>query len=111
MARIDHRAKKKKYGFARLYGRVTKEYFGGMKAHFATVLPMLKAGARCAYVVGDQCSYFRVRIRTAEILAELAKDVGFEVDEIRVWRRRWVTTTQKYLPEHILILQKPVLDA
>jgi hypothetical protein len=109
VARIDRRAENKTYGFARLYGRVAKEYFGGMKTHFAAVLPVLKAGARCAYVVGDQCSYFRIRIPTAEILAELAKEVGFEVDKIRVWRKRWATTTQKYLPEHILILRKPML--
>ena len=45
-------------GFERLYHRVTRLYFGGMYRHLATLFPKLRPGARCAYVVGDQMSYF-----------------------------------------------------
>jgi hypothetical protein len=103
--RIDKKAKEKEYGFARLYGRVTKEYFGGMKRHFTTIRPLLKKGAFCAYVVGDQASYFQTKIKTADILRELAEEAGFQVVEIRVWRKRWATTTQRFLRENILILK------
>jgi len=105
--RIERKAAKKKYGFARLYGKVTKEYFGGMRRHFRPLFSLLKPGARCAYVVGDQASYFRVRIPTASILGDIAVAEGFNVLEIRIWRKRWATTTQKFMNEHILLLRKP----
>lgn len=107
VARIEVQAAKKKYGFARLYGKVTKEYFGGMRRHFRSVFRLVKPGARCAYVVGDQASYFRVKISTASILGDIAKSEGFAVEEIRIWRKRWATATQKFMNEHILLLRKP----
>jgi len=102
--RIERKAKKKSYGFARLYGRVTKEYFGGMKRHLRTLRPLLKEGARCAYIVGDQ-SYFQTRIPTAQILAEVAEQIGLKVEGIRVWRHRLASRTQRYLAENVLLLR------
>ncbi|MBI1801314.1 MAG: hypothetical protein HYR71_06770, partial [Chloroflexi bacterium] len=64
-------------GFERLYHRVTRLYFGGMYRHFAALRPHLRAGARLAYVVGDQMSYFRVPIRTAQLLADVAVKAGY----------------------------------
>ena len=107
VVRIDRKAAKKDYGFARLYGKVTQEYFGGMRLHFRAVFSMLKPGARCAYVVGDQASYFQVKIATASILGDIAKAEGFKLEQIRIWRKRWATATQKYMDEHILLLRKP----
>src|SRR5260370_6503234 len=103
--RIEIKAKGKDYGFARLYGRVTREYFGGMKRHLCSLRPLLKRRARCAYIVGDQASYFQTRIPTAQILSEIAEQVGFEVEGIRVWRRRLVSSTQRYLTENVLLLR------
>lgn len=107
VARIELRAKRKSDGFSGLYGKVTKEYFGGMRRHFRAMFPLLKPGARCAYVVGDQASYLRVKVATASILGELAKKEGFALEEIRVWRRRWATGTKRFMKEHILMLRKP----
>jgi hypothetical protein len=104
--RIETKARAKTYGFARLYGKVTKEYFGGMKRHLSTLQPLLKKGARCAYIVGDQASYFRTRIPTAEILADIAAEVGFTVEDIRVWRRRRATSTHRLLAENVLLFRK-----
>jgi adenine-specific DNA methylase len=92
-------------GFERLYGKVTQEYFGGMRRHFRAVRPLLKVSARCAYIVGDQSSYFQVKIPTAELLGEIAITEGFEVTEIRKWRERWSTGTKRFLTEHILLLR------
>jgi methylase of polypeptide subunit release factors len=103
--RIDAKAKDKDYGFAKLYGQVTKEYFGGMKRHLRALRPLLRKKARCAYIVGDQASYFQTRISTAQILSEIAEQLGFEVESIRVWRRRWVNRTQRYLSENVLLLR------
>jgi hypothetical protein len=98
----------KTHGFAKLYPKVTQEYFGGMLRHFKNVKPLLKSGAYCAYVVGDQASYLQVPVPTATILSSLAKSVGFELVDIRTWRTRWSTTTSREIKENILILRNPL---
>ena len=63
-------------GWERLYATVTKHYFGGMYRHLLALKSLMKRGGRCAYVVGDQMSFLLVHIKTGEILAELAEDIG-----------------------------------
>jgi hypothetical protein len=104
---IDKKARDKTYGFARLYSTVLCEYFGGLKRHFASVLPLIAPRGYCAYVVGDQSSYFQIRIPTAKILASIAIECGFEHVETRRWRTRWSTTMRKEIAENILILRAP----
>lgn len=107
--RIESRRVKagKNSGFERLYHRVTKLYFGGMLRHFQNLAPCLKPGARLAYVVGDQASYLRVMIRTGELLAEIAKSVGYEVEGIDLFRTRPATATRSHLREEVLLLRWP----
>jgi hypothetical protein len=95
-------------GFERLYHRVTRLYFGGMYRHFMALRSKLRPGARCAYVVGDQMSYFRVHIRTAQLLADVAIKAGYEVEGIDLWRTRRSTTTRQDLEENVLILRRPI---
>jgi hypothetical protein len=102
---LERKAKSKTHGFARLYSTVLREYFGGMKRHFASVRPFLAPDALCAYVVGDQSSYLGVYIPTAEILSSLAHELGYKTVEIRYWRSRWSTTTSRTVAENILILR------
>ncbi len=94
-------------GFERLYHRVVRLYFGGMYRHLSALLPKLRLGARCAYVVGDQMSYFRIHIRTAQLLADVAIKAGYEVEGINLWRTRRSTTTGQDLEENVLILRRP----
>jgi hypothetical protein len=103
---VEEACKGKKYGFARLYPTVIREYFGGMKRHFESISALMPRGARYAVVVGDQASYFNIRIPTANLLGEIAEDCGFEVEDIVVWRERWATKTSKMIKEHALILKK-----
>lgn len=103
---IDARARAKTDGFARLYGRVVREYFGGMRRHFHAVRPRLKSKALCAYVVGDQSSYLGVHIPTAELLADVARLEGFRFVALRHWRGRRSSTTLKNINENVLILEK-----
>lgn len=98
---------RKTSGFERLYHRVTRLYFGGMYRHLAALQPKLRPGARCAYVVGDQMSFFRVHIRTAQLLADVAIKAGYEVEGIELWRTRRSTTTGQDLEENVLILRRP----
>jgi hypothetical protein len=92
-------------GFERLYARVTKLYFGGMARHLAGLREILRPGARLAYVVGDQASYLRVMIRTSEILADLARDLGYEVESIDLFRTRLATATREALREEVAVLR------
>ena len=94
-------------GFERLYHRVTRLYFGGMFRHFKALWPRLRPGARLAYVVGDQMSYFRVPIRTAQLLADVAIKAGYQVEGIELWRTRRATATKMDLDENVLLLRRP----
>lgn len=92
-------------GFERLYHRVTKLYFGGMVHHLSALRLVLRPGARLGYVVGDQASYLRVMIRTGQILAELAEQLGYSVESIDLFRTRLATATGEQLREEVLILR------
>ena len=94
-------------GFERLYPRVTRLYFGGMARHLASLRPVLKPGARLAYVVGDQASYLRVMIRTGHLLAELAQSLNYTVSGIDLFRTRLSTVTGEQLREEVVLLEWP----
>lgn len=101
-------------GFEKLYGRVTKLYFGGMARHLYELTQVLKPNAKLAYVVGDQASYLQVMIRTGQLLADLAERIGYKVDRIDLFRTRFATATQSDLREEVVILRwpgsKPAVD-
>jgi hypothetical protein len=94
-------------GFERLYHRVTKHYFGGLAKHLANQRALLRPNARLAYVVGDQASFFRVMIRTGQILAEIAEYFGYRVEGIELFRTRLATATRSALREEIVWLTWP----
>jgi hypothetical protein len=94
-------------GFEKFYSKVTLQYFGGMARHFAELRPTLKKGARLAYVVGDQASYFKVLIRTGELLADIATSLGYELEGIDLFRKRFATATSSELREEVVILRWP----
>ena len=92
-------------GFEKQYARVVKLYFGGMARHLAELRPLLKPGAKLAYVVGDQASYFRVMIRTGQILADIAERLGYTVVDIDLFRTRFSTATKQQLREEVVLLK------
>jgi DNA modification methylase len=92
-------------GFERLYTRATKLYFGGMARHLAELRQLLRPGAQLAYVVGDQKSYLQVHIKTGEVLAEIAKDLGYKVVGLDKFRDRAATAISEQITEEILFLQ------
>lgn len=94
-------------GFERLYTKVVLHYFGGMYRHLSGLWSRLRPGAKCAYVVGDQMSYFRIPIRTGAILSELASDIGYDVLGRDLWRTRKSTATGADLTEEVLLFSKP----
>ncbi len=106
-ARIEERRIElgKTSGFEKLYGTVTKLYFGGIARHLAALRPLLRPGARLAYVVGDQASYLKVMIRTGNIIADIARSLGYEVDGIDLFRTRFATATKDQLREEVVVLR------
>ena len=94
-------------GFERLYHRVVLLYFGGMYRHLMRLRSVLRPGAKCAYVVGDQASFFRVHIKTGQILADIAELLGFRVDGIDLFRTRRSTVTRASLREEVVLLTWP----
>ena len=94
-------------GFERLYATVTKLYFGGMARHLSDLRTRLVPGARLAYVVGDQASYLRIMIRTGNILASIAEELGYVVEGIDLFRTRLATATRAQLREEVLVLRWP----
>lgn len=94
-------------GFEKLYARVTKLYFGGMARHLSSLRPYLKPGASLAYVVGDQASYLRIMIRTGQLLASIAEELGYEVERIDLFRTRLATATREQLREEVVVLRWP----
>ncbi len=94
-------------GFEKLYGKVTKLYFGGMARHLDELRPFLKPGAHLGYVVGDQASYLQVMIRTGQLLADIAVSQGYELIGIDLFRTRIATSTKKQMREEVVILRWP----
>ena len=92
-------------GFEKQYGRVTRLYFGGMAGHLAELRTILRPGARLAYVVGDQASYFRVMIRTGHLLADIAQRLGYELIRTDLFRERFATATREKLREEVVVLR------
>ncbi|MCY4060906.1 MAG: DNA methyltransferase [Chloroflexi bacterium] len=92
-------------GFEKQYAKVVRLYFGGMARHLSDLRALLRPGAKLAYVVGDQASYFRIMIRTGQLLAEVAERLGYEVLDIDLFRTRFSTATKEHLREEVLLLQ------
>ena len=94
-------------GFEKLYSKVVSLYFGGMARHLAELRSVLRPGAHLAYVVGEQASFFRILIRTGELLAGIASELGYEIIGLDLFRTRFSTATKKALREEVLVLRWP----
>jgi DNA modification methylase len=92
-------------GWERLYPVVTRHYFGGLYRHLQELKSFMKQGGRCAYVVGDQMSFLMVHIKTGQILAELAEEIGYKVLKIDLWRERWATASRTPIREEVVVFQ------
>lgn len=100
----------KNSGFEKMYSKVTRLYFAGMYMHLLNLTKVLKPGAMLAYVVGDQASYFRILIRTGELISQLAKAIGYQVIGIDLFRTRFSTITGNQLREEVVNLKWPGKD-
>lgn len=107
--RLEKRARRKEYGFARQYPKVVGEYFGGLYRHFASLARVLPRDAKCAYVLGEQCSYLGCFVPTAEITRRLlsSHELRFEdVHLIHLRTRRSTRGVRRRIREQAVIFQK-----
>jgi hypothetical protein len=104
----------KNSGFEKLYHRVVRHYFGGLRRHLRALRPKLRPRARLAYVVGDQLSFLQVPVATGRLLEEVAAAEGYRTLRRDLWRER-VGTKARHAPatghsprirEEILLLEK-----
>lgn len=108
-AEILKRSRLKTHGFARVYPRLVGDYFGGMYQHFKALETYLVPGARCAYVVGDQSSFFGVHIQTSLIIRRMlaSRSSGYEFERCEIYRnRRGNAGAKRTIPEVIVYFRK-----
>ena len=59
-----------------------------------------------AYVVGDQYSFFRIPIKTGEIITNIAENLGYKYVKTDLFRTRMATKTKQAVNENVVILEK-----
>ncbi len=87
------------------YPRMVREYFGDMLLCLREFREILKPGAYCLLVVGDQ-SVKGVLIPVGKILSRIGKHVGLKPVRIGKFRVRRSTTHRMPLDENIVVLQR-----
>ena len=106
---------------ARLHGRINEtlagrrwgwnaadmvaHYFGGMQSVLKNWHQRLSADGRVGCVIGDS-AFNGVRVRSDELLAEIAEREGFSATEVRVFRSRWHNKHSVDLRESVVVLTK-----
>lgn len=91
----------KNWGFN--YPKMVEEYFGDIYLHLKSTKPFLNVGAPALYVVGDQ-SIKGVLIPVADILGEIAQELGYSLEKIELYRIRRSTGQVSNLREKIVCL-------
>lgn len=93
-------------GFEKLYTKLIWEYFGGMYRVFQNAYTVLKPGGKFSLLVSDSHAFKMVHIDTANLLAELAIDIGYSDTIIQLWQDKTSTSHDYHIPENILTLIK-----
>ncbi len=102
-SQVAFKLKDKNWGFD--YPKMINQYFADMWVAMEIYYNTLVKGGACILVVGDQTSK-GVVIPVAEILAEIAKKIGFSETRIELHRNRRSSAHDIQIPEENLILIK-----
>jgi hypothetical protein len=100
---IEIQTRDKDWGFN--YAEMVEIYFSEMYLVMLNMWDSLVRNGRVFIVLGDQ-TVKGVKIRTAEILSELAEMIGFRKIQIEIYRNRGASTHRKKIDEMILSFQK-----
>jgi DNA modification methylase len=104
VAQLEEKHKDKNWGWN--YAFMTAQHFGGMLRMLQSVQPLLKPGGRFWLVLGES-SHSGVFVPVPKIVGELAQAMGYELEEMRVLRKRRSSSHKFELCESTVVLKKP----
>ncbi len=87
------------------YGRMTRQYFGGMLRAMESIHPMLKPGVRLVLVLGES-AHSSILVPVPTLVAELGELAGYRQDAIRVLRTRRSSSHNISLQESAVVLRR-----
>lgn len=99
---IEARVRDKDWGWD--YPRMVREYFGDMLLCLCEFWKVMKPGAYCLLIVGDQ-TVKGILIPVGKILCSLGKKVGFKSAALELYRIRRSSTHGMGLRENIVVLR------
>lgn len=100
---IDDRLGDRGWGWD--YGRMTRQYFGGILRTLEQVRPLLEPGAPFVLVVGES-AHAGVLVPVPELVAELGELAGYRRQDVRVLRTRRSSSHRIGLKESAVVLRR-----
>jgi hypothetical protein len=98
---IDDKLGDKGWGWD--YGRMTRNYFGGLLRAMESVKPMLAPGAKLVLILGES-AHGGVLVPVPDLAAELGKIAGYNRAEVRMMRTRRSSSHGFSLKESTVVL-------
>lgn len=86
------------------YGRMTRQYFGGLLRAMEAVRPMLAPGARLVMVVGES-AHASVLVAVPDLVAELGESAGYISEGVKVLRTRRSSSHKIGLKESAVVMK------
>ena len=100
---IDEKLGDKGWGWD--YGRMTRQYFGGLLRALEAIRPMLAPGAHLMLVLGES-AHGGVLVPVPDIAAELGQIAGYTQAEVRPMRTRRSSSHRISLKESAVVMRK-----
>ena len=100
---IDEKLGDKGWGWD--YGRMTRQYFGGLLRALEAIKPMLAPGAHLVLILGES-AHAGILVPVPDLVAELGSLVGFTQPEVRVLRTRRTSSHGFGLKESAVVMRK-----
>jgi len=98
---IDDKLEGKGWGWD--YGRMTRNYFGGLLRAMESVKPMLAPGAKLVLILGES-AHAGVLVPVPDLAAELGRIAGYNHSEVRTMRTRRSSSHSFSLKESAVVL-------
>jgi hypothetical protein len=102
---IDEKLEDKGWGWD--YGRMTRQYFGGLLRSMQSIHNMLAPGATLVMILGES-AHAGVLVPVPDIAAELGEIAGFTQPEVRELRTRRSSSHKIALKESAVVLRRVV---
>jgi SAM-dependent methyltransferase len=99
---IDERLGDRGWGWD--YGRMTRQYFGGLLKALEAIRPMLASGAHLVMVVGES-AHAGVLVPVPDLVAELGERAGYRREAVRVLRTRRSSSHRIGLQESAVVMR------